>query len=138
MADKRVLDILDQAIARELAVIIQYMWQHILATGVENAEFMDIVKEISVDEMKHAEKFAERLDYLGGVPTTKPTEIKVAKDVKQMLKDDIAAEKDAITLYKQAMKLCEEVGDPTTRHIFEDILVEEEDHDYTFITLLGE
>lgn len=137
MADKRVLDILNQSIARELAAITQYMWQHVLATGVENAKFIDIVKNIAIDEMKHAEKFAERLDYLGGVPTTKPTEIKVARDVKQMLKDNIEAEKGAITLYKQAMKLCEEVDDPTTRHIFEDILVQEEDHDYTFTTLLG-
>ena len=138
MADKRVLDILNQAIALELAAIIQYMWQHVLVTGVENAEFMDILKKISIDEMKHAEAFAERLDYLGGTPTTRPAEIKVAKEAKQMLKDNIASEGNGIAVYKQAMKLCAEVDDPVTRHIFEDILVEEEDHDYTFKTLLGE
>jgi bacterioferritin len=63
--------------------------------------------------------------------------IKVGGDVKQMLKDDIAAEKSAIELYKRAIKLCQELDDPTSRHIYEDILVEEEDHDYTFSSLLG-
>lgn len=138
MADKRLLDILNQSIARELAVSVQYMWQHVLVRGLEGAEFAEIVQKIAITEMKHAEKFAERLDYYGGVPTTKPTEIKTGGDVKQMLKDDIAAEKEAIVLYKRAIKLCQELDDPATRHIYEDILEEEEDHDHTFSTLLGE
>ncbi len=137
MADKRILDILNQAIARELAVSIQYMWQHIVVSGVANAEFMDIIRKVAVQEMKHAEKFAERLDYFGGTPTTKPTEIKLSREITQILKDDIQAEGEAIALYKQAVKLCTELDDAGTRHIFEDILVQEEDHDYTFKTLLG-
>lgn len=138
MVDQRLLNILNESIARELAAIIQYMWQHVMVTGLESAEFMDILEKISIQEMKHAEKFAERLDYFGGVPTTKPSEIKVGGDARQMLRDDIAAEKGAIELYKRAIKLCQELDDPTTRHIYEDILEEEEDHDYTFSTLLAE
>jgi bacterioferritin len=137
MADQRLLDILNESIANELAAIIQYMWQHVMVTGLESAEFMDILKNISIQEMKHAEKFAERLDYFGGVPTTKPSEIKVGGTAKQMLKYDIAAEKNAIALYKKGIKLCQEIDDPASRHIFEDILEQEEDHDYTFSTLLG-
>lgn len=138
MADQRLLDILNESIAREMAVIIQYMWQHLMAVGLESAEISEIFKKISIDEMKHAERFAERLDYFGGVPTTQPTEIKVGGDLKQMLRDDIAAEKDAIKLYKRAIKLCQELDDPVTRLLYEEILTEEEDHDYTFSTLLAE
>ncbi len=138
MADQRLLDILNESIARELAAIIQYMWQHVMVTGLESAEFMDILQKVSVQEMKHAEKFAERLDYFGGMPTTKPSEIKVGGDAKQMLRDNIALEKDAIKLYKRAIKLCQELDDPASTHIYEDILEEEEDHDHTFSTLLGE
>lgn len=138
MADKRILDILNEAIALELSATIQYMWQHVVVAGVANAEFMDIIRKISIQEMQHAERFAERLDYYGGTPTTKPAEIKVAKDITQVLKDDIEAENRGITLYRKAIKLCNELDDPGTRHIFEDILVQEEDHDYTFKTLLGQ
>ena len=138
MADKRLLDILNESIARELSALTQYMWQHVMCTGLESAEIQEVFKKTSMDEMKHAEKFAERLDYLGGVPTTKPTEIKVGGDIRQMLRDDIAAEKGAITLYRRAIKLCQELDDPVTRLLYEEIVSKEEEHDHTFSTLLGE
>lgn len=137
MADQRLLNILNESIARELAVSIQYMWQHVQAMGPESAEISEIFKKTAITEMKHAEKFAERLDYLGGVPTTKPTPIVQGGSVEKMLNDDIAAEREAIALYKQAIKLCTELADPVSRLLYEEILTDEEDHDYTFSTLLG-
>ena len=137
MADKRLLDMLNASIARELGVIVQYMWQHVMVVGLESAEFADIVKKVAIQEMKHVEKFAERLDYFGGVPTTKPTEIKYGGNAVKMLNDDIAAEKEAIELYRKAIKLCQEIDDPVTRHIYEEILGDEEEHDHVFSTLLG-
>ena len=138
MTDQRLLDILNQSIARELSAITQYMWHHVMAVGPASAEIKKIFKKVAIDEMKHAEKFAERLDYFGGVPTSKPKEIKTGGDLKQMLRDNVASEKGAIELYKKAIKLCQELDDPSTRRIYEDILEEEEDHDYTFSTLLAE
>lgn len=137
MADQRLLDILNESIARELQVITQYMWHHVMAVGPESAEISEIFKKTAIDEMKHAEKFAERLDYLGGVPTTKPKPIKVGGTLTKMLQDDKAAEQDAIELYKQAIKLCQELEDSTTRLLYEEVLTDEEDHDNTFGTLLG-
>ena len=55
-----------------------------------------------------------------------------------MLRDDIAAEKSVIELYKRAIKLCQELDDPVSRRIYEDILEDDEEHDYTFSTLLSE
>ena len=137
MADQKLLNILNESIAREMAVSIQYMWQHVMAIGPESAEISEIFKKTAITEMKHAEKFAERLDYLGGVPTIKPTPIVQGGDIRKMLKDDIAAEKEAIALYKEAIKLCIGLGDPVSRLLYEEILTDEEDHDYTFSTLLG-
>jgi len=138
LASEKLMNLLNQSIARELAVSIQYMWHHIMAVGIENPAVTDIFKKIAIIEMKHAEKIAERLDYLGGVPTTKPSEIKVGGDLKKMLKDDLEAEKEAITLYRQVIKVAEEEGDIVTRRLFEEILADEEEHENTFKTLLGE
>ena len=138
MASEKLMNLLNQSIARELAVSIQYMWHHIMAVGIESPAVTDIFKKIAIVEMKHAEKIAERLDYLGGVPTTKPSEIKVGGDLKKMLRDDLEAEKEAITLYKQVIKTAEEEGDIVTRRLFEEILADEEEHENTFKTLLGE
>jgi bacterioferritin len=136
MGKDELLEILNQSIARELAVSIQYMWHHIMATGIQSAEVTDIFKELAIEEMKHAEKFAERLDYLGGVPTTKPSPIITGGSVEKMLQDDMKAEEEAITLYKKGIKISSDNDDTTTRRIFEEILESEEDHHNAFRTLL--
>lgn len=134
---KELNDQLNEAIARELAVSIQYMWQHVMGEGMESPGVLDIFKKIAIVEMKHAEAIAERLDFLGGVPTTQPTPIKVGKALSNMIQIDIAAEKDAIKLYKEIIQLADKENDIVTRKLFEDILVDEEGHLAEFQTLLG-
>ncbi|MBS7626498.1 ferritin, partial [Candidatus Bathyarchaeota archaeon] len=95
MGKEELLDILNQSISRELAVSIQYMWHHVMAKGIESAEVEDIFREVAIQEMKHAERFAERLDYLGGEPTTKPSPIVTGGSVQKMLQDDMNAEEEA-------------------------------------------
>jgi bacterioferritin len=128
---------LNGAIAREIQVSIQYMWQHVQWMGVDHYAVSDKFKEIAVEEMKHAEKIAERLWYLGGVPTTKPTSIKVGEELWEMVDLNIKAELEAIKMYKDIEKAADAEGDPTTRFIFEEILEQEEDH-HDFFTSLKE
>ena len=135
MASEKLKDMLNGAIAREIQVSVQYMWQHVQWMGVDHFAVSDKFKEIAVEEMKHAEKIAERLWYLGGVPTTKPAPIKVGKSLWEMVDNDIKAEVEAIDMYKKIEKLADAEKDPTTRFIFESILEDEEDHHDFFISL---
>lgn len=137
MASAKLKELLNQAIAREVQVSVQYMWQHVQWAGVEHFAVSDKLKEIAVQEMKHAEKIAERLWYLGGTPTTKPAPIQVGGELWEMVDNDIKAEEEAITLYKKIEKVAEDEGDVTTRFIFEGILEDEEDH-HDFFTSLKE
>jgi bacterioferritin len=137
-ASKKLLDLLNRAIARELQVSIQYMWQHVQWKGVKAFTVKDELKKIAITEMKHAEKIAERLVYLGGEPTTKPDPIFVKTTLKEMIEQDKKDEETAITLYKQIIETAEEEKDVTTAEIFREILEEEEDHHDTFTTLLEE
>ena len=136
MVSEKLLDFLNTGIARELQVSIQYMWQHVQVSGVDGAVVEGVFREIAVAEMKHAEKLAERLDYLNGVPTTKPDPIFVGGSLIEMLKQDEQNEEEAITLYKQAIQVAAEEGDFTTRRLLEDILAEEETHIDRFGKLL--
>lgn len=136
-ASTRLTDMLNKAIAREIQVSVQYMWQHVMAKGLESAEIADVFEDVAIAEMKHAEKIAERLFYFDVTPTTKPDPIKVGGTLKEMLADDAKAEEEAIDLYKKIVKLAASEGDSTTRLLFEQILSEEEDHHDTFTTLLG-
>jgi len=136
LVSQKLLEFLNKGIARELQVSIQYMWQHVQVTGTDGTIVEDIFRKTAIAEMKHAERLAERLDYLNGVPTTKPDPIFVGGSLIEMLKQDEQNEEEAITLYKQAIQVAAEEGDYTTRRMLEEILAEEEDHINTFGKLL--
>ena len=138
MTSKKLLEKLNLAIARELQVAIQYMWQHVLWSGVKGFAVKDALKSIAIEEMKHAEAIAERLVYLGEIPTTKPEPIFVGDSLKEMIAQDTKDEEGAIKLYKEIIKLAANEGDNTTKFLFENILSDEEDHHDTFTTLLEE
>ncbi len=130
-------DMLNQAIAREIQVSVQYMWQHVMAKGLESEEIADVFEDVAITEMRHAEKIAERLFYFDVVPTTSPSPIRVGGTLTEMLDADAKAEEEAIDLYKRIIKQAASEGDTTTRLVFEEILGEEEGHHDTFTTLLG-
>jgi len=135
-ASAALLDLLNQAIAREMQVSIQYMWQHVQWSGVKGFAVHSEFKSIAVTEMKHAEAIAERLYYLGGIPTIKPSPIFVGTTLKEMIERDVQDEENAIKLYKQIVEVARKEGDETTNRLFREILQQEEDHHDTFTTLL--
>lgn len=135
MATKKLLDMLNGAIAREMQVAVQYMWQHVQWIGVKGFATKDAFEEIAIAEMKHAEAIAERLFYLGGIPTTKPDPINVGKTLKEMVTQDIKDEEKAIAMYKQIIEMARKESDETTAFLFMGILKDEEDHHDTFTTL---
>ena len=137
-ASPKLTEMMNQAIAGELQAIVQYMWHHIMVKGLSSSSLMEVFEDISEEEMKHAEKIAERLFYFDVNPTTKPNPIAVGGDATQMLKADVKAEEEAITLYKDVIKQAASEGDDTTRLLFEEILADEERHHDTFTTLLGQ
>lgn len=137
-ASKELLDLLNQAIAREIQVSVQYMWQHVLWKGVKGFAVKGELKKIAVAEMKHAEAIAERLNYLGGIPTTKPAPIFVGNTLKEMIEQDKKDEEGAIELYRRIVEVTRKEGDEVTNHLFREILSDEEEHHDVFSTLLEE
>ena len=129
-------EMLNKAIAREIQVSIQYMWQHVQVMGVKAVAVQDKFKQTAIAEMKHAEKIAERLWYLGGVPTTKPSVIEVGKTLKEFLEFDTKAEVEAIDMYREIIDLANKEKDVTTAFIFKEILEDEEEHHDLFTTML--
>ena len=132
------LQMLNDAIARELQVSIQYMWQHVLWSGVKGFAVKDALKSIAIAEMKHAEAIAERLAYLGGIPTTKPNPIFVGNTLKAMIAQDKNDEEGAIDLYNKIITMADKACDVVTTDLFKKILADEENHHDTFVSLLEE
>ncbi|RDD52861.1 MAG: ferritin, partial [Candidatus Korarchaeota archaeon NZ13-K] len=62
------------------------------------------MKEIAVEEMKHAEAIAERLWYLGGTPTTVPDPIKVGSNLREMIEQDVRDEEEHHDFFKTVLE----------------------------------
>jgi bacterioferritin len=127
--NQKVIDALNAARRRELTAIIQYMAEHYELEDQGYDKFGDLMKKIAIVEMGHAEKLAERILFLGGVPTYKlEKEAVKGQDIMGMLKVNEQLEAEAISMYNDSARICAEEGDHTSKTIFEDLLKVEEEH----------
>ena len=126
---KKVIDVLNKARAMELQAIYQYMNQHYNLDDLDYGELAGKMKLIAIDEMRHAEAFAERVKELGGEPVT-GHDGKIAKGqpVDKIFSFDSLLEDDTIDVYNQFALVCRENGDSVSMKIFEDIIEEEQIH----------
>ena len=129
MASEKVIKALNEARARELTAILQYMAQHYELADQGFDKLGDAVKKIAIEEMKHAEALAERILFLNGVPTSTPDgKAKKGEEIPAMLTTNMKLEDDAVKMYNASAKLCVEESDQVSKDIFEKLLKEEEDH----------
>ncbi len=126
---KKVIDLLNAARSRELGAITQYMAQHYELEDQDYGKLAKKLKEIGIQEMKHAEALAERILFLKGEPTSKPDGIaKKGQSIADMLKTDMALESAAIKMYNEAAVICAAEKDQISKQLFEKLLGEEEGH----------
>jgi bacterioferritin len=127
--DQKVLEFLNQALTNELTAINQY-WLHYRVLknwGID--KLAEYERHESIDEMKHADKLADRVLFLEGLPNFQAIhKLKVGETVEEILRADLALELEAIPLLKDAIQHCESVRDFGSRDLFADILSSEEEH----------
>ena len=126
---KRIIEILNQARSMELHAISQYMNQHYNLDDMDYGELAAKIKLIAIDEMRHAEMFAERIKEIGGEPTSELAD-KVAKGqkIEGVFPFDSKLEDETIDAYNRFLQVCRENGDSTSAKIFEIIIDEEQIH----------
>jgi bacterioferritin len=126
---KKVIELLNAARSRELTAIVQYMAQHYELEDKDFGKLAKKMKEIAIQEMKHAEALAERILFLKGVPTTKPdSEVQKGQEIEAMLATNIKLESSAVKMYNEASLVCAAEKDQISKQLFEKLLGEEEDH----------
>jgi bacterioferritin len=127
--EQGVIQHLNRVLRNELTAINQYFLH---ARMFDNWGFERLGKherEESVDEMKHADRLIERILFLEGLPNLQDLDkLLIGENVKEALECDLALERRAHPMLKEAIAHCETVGDYVSREIFEEILKTEEDH----------
>ena len=120
---------LNDLLADELTAINQYMVHSEMCEDWGYGKLHDINEKRAIDEMKHAEKLIGRILFLEGLPiVTNLKKIHIGANVEAQVKNDWAAEDDAIKSYNDGIKLSAEMADNGTKELLESILKDEEDH----------
>ncbi|HEV3416477.1 MAG TPA: ferritin-like domain-containing protein [Pirellulales bacterium] len=129
MADKQALiDGLNEDLNLELEAVLRMIYHSATATGLLGHELRESLKEDITGEIGHATYLADKIVALGGEPHIHPQMPKKHKSAKEMLQDDVAAERTIIENYTRHIQMAEELGEKGLVIRLEDILAEETDH----------
>lgn len=113
----------------ELHAISQYMNQHYNLDDMDYGLPAGKVKLIAIDEMRHAEMFAERIKELGGEPLTdRAAKVQHGQGVEVIFGFDSTLEQDTIAAYNGFLARCREASDSITAKILETVVAEEQIH----------
>ena len=127
--DPRVLEMLNEALKAELTAINQYWLHYRLLDNWGVHKLAEFERHESIDEMKHADKFAERILFLDGLPNFQALgRLRIGENVEEILKADLEAEMEAVAMYKDGVAYCESVRDYVSRDLFAEVLENEEKH----------
>jgi bacterioferritin len=127
--NKKLIDALNDRLAEELGAINQYFVHGEMCEDWGYSQLHELIKQRSIQEMKHAEKLIERILFLEGRPIISNLgPISIGKKIEEMHQKDWDAEDDAIKKYNDTIRLAVEVGDNGTKTMLEEILKDEEDH----------
>jgi bacterioferritin len=134
---KKLIDLLNEDLAREFQAIIAYVNYSQVLKG---AAYMNIADELAVhatEELAHAIILSNQIDYLGGMPTTVPKPVKTSEKAVDMLRFDLDNENETIRNYRRRVKQCDELGEFATAEHIREILLQEQDHQIALATALG-
>ena len=122
----KVIEVLNKARSMELYAVHQYMNQHYNLDDLDYGEFASKIKLIAIDEMRHAEQFAERIKELGGEPNSElSSKITKGQKVMDVFPFNVKVEDDTIETYNKLLEICRTNGDSVSARLFERILDEE-------------
>ena len=127
--DKKVIEFLNEALKNELTAINQYFLHYRMLDNWGLKKLAKFEYGESIDEMKHADKLAERILFLDGLPNFQHLgRLRIGENVEELLKADLELEEEAIPLLRDAIAHCESVRDYVSRDLFAHILDNEEHH----------
>jgi bacterioferritin len=130
--------LLNEDLAREYQAIISYV---VYSQVLKGAEFMNIAAELekhAAEELSHALMISNQIDYLGGMPAVQPKPVRTSEKAREMLRFDLINEGETIRNYRVRVRQCEQLGEYAMAEHIREILMDEQDHQISLATALGE
>jgi bacterioferritin len=134
---KNLINALNEDLAREYQAIIAYTVYSNVITG---AQWMNIAAELKKhagEELQHAMIIADQIDYLGGMPTATPKEVRLSDQPEEMLRFDLDNETETIRNYRERVQQAEALGHYALAENLRKIIAQEQEHQHDLATALG-
>jgi Bacterioferritin (cytochrome b1) len=131
------VELLNKDLELEYSAVIQYINHSAVMNG---AEFGDIIKELKIhanEEIQHAMILADQIDYFEGSPSVIVGAIRISKDNKEMMQQDLDGEEDAIRRYKTRIDQAEQLKEFALSQQLRTILAMEQEHAMDLKQALG-
>ncbi|MFC7498772.1 bacterioferritin [Enterovirga sp. GCM10030262] len=127
--DEKVIELLNEALRNELTAVNQYWLHYRMLDNWGVKRLAEFERHESIDEMKHADRLAERILFLDGLPNFQMLgRLRIGESVEEVLKADLELEREALVQLRGAIEYCETKRDYVSRDLFTDILESEESH----------
>ena len=127
--DARVIEMLNEQLTSELTAINQYFLHAKMQENWGYTKLAAHTRAESIEEMTHAERLTDRILFLEGLPNyQRLLALRVGQTVREQFQSDMAVEVEVLDRLRPAIAYCEEVGDHTSKRLFEEILADEESH----------
>jgi bacterioferritin len=134
---KLLIEGLNEDLSREYQAIISYVTYSQVLKG---AAYMNIAAELVVhagQELQHALKVSNHINYLGGMPAVTPKPVKTSEKAEEMLRFDLDNERETIRQYRRRVRQADALNEYAIAESLRGILVEEQDHLIALATALG-
>ncbi len=127
--DTKVIEYLNLGLKSELTAISQYWLHYRLLDNWGLNVLAKKWREESVEEMRHADRFIDRIIFLEGFPNLQTLNaLQIGQTLEEVMAADLGAELSARALYQEAAEYCVSVKDYPSRDLFEALMSDEEGH----------
>ncbi len=134
---KKLIDDLNEDLAREYQAIIAYT---VYSNVLKGAQWMNVAAELKLhaaEELQHALIIADQIDYLGGMPTATPKQVRVSEKAEDMIRFDLDNETETIRNYRERVQQADAIGHYALSEKLRMIISQEQEHQHDLATALG-
>lgn len=134
---KKMIELLNEDLSREYQAVIAYT---VYSQVLKGAQYMHIATELAKhakEELDHAIKLSNQIDYFGGMPTGTPKPVKLSDKAEEMLRADLENERVTIANYRTRIRQADAMGEFALSEVLREIVVQEQDHLQDLATALG-